>query len=344
VNDTLSGKIKAQAIALGFALAGVTTPDPPPHWLVFQNWLMLGRHASMRYMEDARRADPRLVMPDCRSILVLALSYPPPEAEGIAAYARGMDYHLVLKERLADLCRYIQQAAGKPVHSLAYTDTGPLLERDLAQRAGLGWIGRNTCLIHPRLGSTFFLAEVLLDLELESDAPFTADRCGTCRRCLDACPTACILPDRTLDAGRCISYLTIENRGAIPPDLRAQMGNWYFGCDICQRVCPWNRHAPLPAEPSFSAEPGIPPADLAGELSLPEQEFTRKFKISPIRRARRAGYLRNIAVVLGNRQDPAALPALERACHDEDALVSEHARWALESINASITTGDKDTA
>jgi epoxyqueuosine reductase len=377
----LTQAIKAEAHRLGFELAGVTTPDPPPHVDVFQRWLQAGRQGQMAYLESERsrqrRSDLRQILPECRSILVLAARYPtPPEdaaksqpplpraspnfgrgagdegeavraAEAhpeydltgrVAAYAWGADYHDVLAERLRSLVDFIEAQVGRPVPNRWYTDTGPLLERDLAQRAGLGWIGKNTCLIHPDLGSYFLLAEVLLGVELEPDQPFDADRCGNCTRCLEACPTACILPDRTLDARRCISYLTIELKGPIPDDLRLQMGDWVFGCDVCQQVCPWNlRFAPSPGEPpsveSLSARPSLPQPDLVEELSLTPQSFNHKFKGSPVKRARRRGYLRNVAVALGNRRDQSAVPALaESLAGDSEALVRSHAAWALGQI------------
>jgi epoxyqueuosine reductase len=196
----------------------------------------------------------------------------------------------------------------------------------------LGWIGKNTCLINPKQGSYFLLAEILVGIELEPDLPFTADRCGTCTRCIRACPTGCILPNRTLDARRCISYLTIENKGEIPPELRMQMGNWAFGCDICQMVCPWNRFSAKEYDQALAAYPGQPNPDLRAELMLTPQDFNRKFKESPIQRARRRGYLRNVAVALGNSGNPAGEPALERALQDNEALVRSHADWALIQI------------
>ncbi|HEX7542177.1 MAG TPA: tRNA epoxyqueuosine(34) reductase QueG [Anaerolineales bacterium] len=339
---SLTQAVKNQARRLGFSLAGITTPEPPPHWPIFQNWLSMGRQGSMDYLIDRRRADPRLVLPECRSILVLAIKYPNPgsitQNEGtplsgrIAAYAWGHDYHLVLPKRLKTLVSFIETQVGGPVPQRWYTDTGPLLERDLAQRAGLGWIGRNTCLIHPKIGSYFLLAEILLGIELEPDLPFSADYCGTCTRCITACPTGCILSDRTLDARRCLSYLTIENKNEIPPDLRPQLGNRIFGCDICQQVCPWNRFANQAHDPSFDARPGIPAPDLVAELALKPQEFNRKFKDNPVLRSKRRGYLRNVAVALGNSGNPAALPALKRAVQDNEPLIREHAVWALEQI------------
>jgi epoxyqueuosine reductase len=288
------------------------------------------------------RADPRLLMPECKSILVLAVPYSKPSvgvgsgdkrSRGrIAAFARGEDYHKILPKRLKAIVGLIEKEIGHPVLNRYFTDSGPLLERDLAQRAGLGWMGKNTCLIHPGLGSYCLLAEVLLDLELEPDAPFEADRCGTCTRCLDACPTSCILPDRTLDAARCISYLTIELRDQIPRELRSKLSNWIFGCDVCQMVCPWNRFAAPNGDEAISGADGEPEPDLIHELTLDDQEFGRRFGHSPVRRARRGGYLRNAAVALGNSGDRLALPVLHEASRDPDALVREHATWAAEQI------------
>jgi len=344
---SLKQAIKDEAGRLGFSLAGFTTPEAPPHAAVFENWIAQGRHGAMQYLAReksvASRADPRQVLPGCKSILVLASPYPNPntvqpdpgaaDTHGrIAAYAWGQDYHLVLPERLRRLSAFIETQAGVPVSSRWYTDTGPVLERDLAQRAGLGWIGKNTCLIHPRQGSYFLLAEIFLDLDIEPDPSFITDHCGTCTRCLQACPTQCILPDRTLDARRCISYLTIELKDDIPPDLRPLMGEWVFGCDVCQQVCPWNRFARDQGEPAFDARPGIPLPVLSRELSLTPADFNRKFKASPVQRAKRRGYLRNVAVALGNRRDRRDRPALESALQDAEPLVREHAAWAIEQI------------
>ena len=342
MSETLTLAIKNEARRLGFALVGVAVPERPPHLDAFEHWLAEGRHGTMAYLADdssrARRANPRLILPECQSILVLGTPYhaPPPlplsqrERGGqIAAYAWGRDYHLVLPERMQQLVAFIEEQVGHPVPNHWYTDTGPILERDLAQRAGLGWIGKNTCLINPRLGSTFFLSEILLGLELDPNPPFATDQCGTCTRCLDACPTQCILPNRTLDARRCISYLTIENKGEIPEDLRTQMGHWTFGCDVCQQVCPWNRFAPE-ADPAF--EKLIPLRNLTEDLVLTPEAFNRTFKDSPVKRAKRRGYLRNVSVALGNLGDESALPALESALEDPEPLVREHAAWAIQTI------------
>jgi len=356
---SLTHEIKAEAQRLGFALAGITSPEAPPHWPVFENWLAQGRHAGMAYLADerarARRREPRQILPGCKSILVLAARYPDPGNTGafeaaeapaddgphgrVAAYAWGTDYHLVLPERMKALAAFIEARLGHAVAHREYTDTGPLLERDLAQQAGLGWIGRNTCLINPRMGSYFFLAEMLLDLELDQDAPFQDDRCGTCTRCIDACPTRCILPDRTLDAGRCISYLTIELKESIPVELRSSIGSWVFGCDVCQQVCPWNRFTDGRVDPAFGPRPGVPAPALVPEIALTPDAFNRKFKDSPVQRTRRQGYQRNLAVALGNAGDPASVPALARAAGDPQPLVNECAAWALEKITGSRSAG-----
>jgi epoxyqueuosine reductase len=353
---SLTQEVKARARGLGFELVGVTTPDPPAHLEVYHNWLAAGRHGEMGYLETERarqrRADPRRILPECRSILVLGSRYPAPHGhkteEGeaplsgrIASYAWGEDYHEVFRARLKELVGYIQEKVGAEVPNRWYADTGPILERELAQRAGLGWIGKNTCLINPQAGSYFLLAEILLGIDLELDAAFTPDRCGSCTRCLEACPTQCILPDRTLDARRCISYLTIELRDPIPKGLRPQMEDWVFGCDICQMVCPWNvRFATPEGDPAFAPRPGYPEADLIEEMSLSPEAFNNKFRGSPVKRAKRRGYLRNVAVALGNVStgmgnlaEAAAVPALEEAVlGDPEALVRGHAAWVLGRI------------
>jgi epoxyqueuosine reductase len=257
------------------------------------------------------------------------------EVGRIAAYAWGDDYHLVLPRRLHALVNFIEHRVGHPVANRCYTDTGPLLERDLAQRAGLGWIGKNTCLINPKHGSYFLLAEILLGLPLRPDRPFVSDQCGTCTRCIQACPTDCILPDRTLDAGRCISYLTIENKNEIPTDLRSPTGDWLFGCDICQMVCPWNlRFASSRGDPALALREDLAVPVLAREILLTQDEFSRKFRNSPIKRAKRGGYVRNAASALGNRGNDGDVRALAEVTQDADPLVREHAAWAIEQIRS----------
>jgi len=284
----------------------------------------------------AARADPRLLLPACRSLLVLGANYAPrrePERSPaqVAAYARGDDYHQTLAERARALLDDMRSFVGVEIPGRIYTDSGPLLERELAQRAGLGWIGRNTSLIHPHLGSMILLVEVLLGLDLPTDEPFAADRCGACRRCLDACPTGCILPDRTLDATRCISYLTIEGRGAIPGPLRGPVGEWLFGCDVCQSVCPWNARFSRPtADPAFAPRPFLVVPDPADWLALSQEAFSARLRGSPLKRARRAGLARNAAVVAGNLRRPADVPALGHALlEDPSPLVRAPAAGAL---------------
>lgn len=360
---SLAHRIKLRAGELGFALASITTPDPPLHAEFYESWLSAGHHGPMAYLATERarrrRADPREILPGCQSIIILAMNYtqssdpvtrgPWPVAR-MAAYARSRDYHDVLYPRMQALVAWLEDEVGNPIPHKLYTDTGPILERDLAQRAGLGWIGKNTCLINPRAGSYLLLSEIFLALALDPDAPFLPDHCGSCTRCLDACPTACILPDRTLDASRCISTLTIELKGPIPLDLRPQMGNWVFGCDICQDVCPWNRFAQPTTDPDFlpssalmtrrSSPGGAGDFDHSdhfddsdhfdySELSLTSEQFREKFRGSPVKRAKRRGYLRNVAVALGNSGDRQAVPALASALRDEEPLIRAHAAWAL---------------
>ncbi len=305
----------------------------------------------MGYLADerarTRRANPKLILPEAESILLLAAPYPDPKLESaisavdvergkgrISAYAWSDDYHITLKEKLIYLVKFIEKEVGHKVPNRWYTDTGPILEKDLAQRAGLGWIGKNTCLINPKIGSYFFLAEIFLGIKLPPDDPFSSDHCGTCTRCLDACPTQAILPNRTIDANLCISYLTIENKGEIPEELRPKLGNLIFGCDICQEICPWNKKS----KPDRSLRPVRfegkidPHPNLIKELALTPQEFNKKFKNNPVKRAKRRGYLRNVAVALGNAGSPEAIPVLEKAKDDIEPLVRAHAEWALRAI------------
>lgn len=345
----LTQAVKEQAYRLGFSLVGITTGDPLAHADVFEVWLERGRQGEMSYLNTARsrlcRAHPERILPECRSVLVLGVRYPAPlpvKTTGgsqsalcgkIAAYAWGVDYHEFLPARLQKLIQFIETQAGHAIPNRWYTDTGPILERELAVRAGLGWIGKNTCLINPDKGSYILLAEILLGVELEPDQPFNADRCGTCTRCQKACPTGCILPDRTLDARRCISNLTIELKGSIPPELRPFMDGWVFGCDVCQQVCPWNRFASQVVDPAFEHLLASPETDLLEEIALTAQEFNQKYSHSPLRRAKWRGYLRNIAVILGNLRNPAAVAALTRIFAGEsDSLLRAHAAWALGQI------------
>lgn len=335
--SALTRAVKDRALALGFDRVGVGPADPPERGSAFAAWLDAGYAGDMEYLGrgKAKRLDPQRVLPGARSVIAVALNYhqgEPAEADGwspVARYAWGRDYHDVMTPRLEALLAFLREAAGPDVQGKVYVDTGPVLERDLAARAGLGWIGKNTNLLHPELGSWFFIGVLLTTAELDFDEPLP-DRCGTCRACLDVCPTEAFPAPYVLDARRCISYLTIEHKGPIPEALREPMGEWVFGCDLCQTVCPWNRKAPLTREPAFLSEQPLP--SLPSLLELTEAEFKARFRGTPLMRPKRRGLLRNAAVALGNRRDRAAVPALTRALSDPEALVREHARWALARI------------
>jgi epoxyqueuosine reductase len=349
---TLTARIKEHARGLGFSLVGIASVEPSDHLDFYTRWVEDGKHGEMAYLarEDsvARRSDLRGTLPSVRSAVVVGDEYfqedPPgvpadPARAVIARYARGRDYHDTIKKRLLDLQRWIEATAEGPVEGRVYVDTGPILERELALRAGVGWFGKNTMLIHPKRGSYFFLGLLLLDLDLDADAPFEEDHCGTCRNCLDDCPTGALLGRDAsgapvMDATRCISYLTIEHRGPVPEDLRPLMGNRVYGCDICQEVCPWNQRFARPAaEESYRASEGLDGPSLlklADELlGLNDKEFRALFRKSPIKRAKRAGLLRNVCIALGNWGTGDAVPILVRALSDDEALVRGHAAWAL---------------
>ena len=336
--------LRAEAFRLGFYLCGVTTPEPPAHLNVYNAWVDAGRHADMAYLASQRaltaRANPEILLPDCQSIIVLASPYPSPpdntttSTGQIAGYAQSTDYHNVLPPRLEALADWITRQAGHPVKWRVFTDTAPILEKELAQRAGLGWIGKNTSLINPKIGSFFMLAELFLDVSIEHNLPFTANRCGSCTRCIDACPTACIQPNRTIDASRCLSYLTIENKSSIPPKLRQALGTRIFGCDVCQAACPWNQNtAILPEQSLFPPLEATQSISLARDLQLNDETFHERFRHTPIIRAKRRGYLRNVAVALGNLAQPESIPALTASLlHDPEPLIRAHVAWALGRI------------
>jgi epoxyqueuosine reductase len=338
----LEERIKAQAFGLGFDLAGITRLGPAETAGAFDEWLARGYAGDMDYLPRAaaKRRDTRLPVPGAVSAIVVAMNYGGTSPTGpIARYARGDDYHDVLLARLRTLREWLAADLGRPVHGKAYVDTGPVLERDLARRAGLGWFGKNTNLINPEIGSFFFLGSLLVDLELKPDEPFEADRCGTCTRCLEACPTNALVEPRVLDATRCISYLTIELKGEIPDDLREPMGSLLYGCDICQDVCPWNvSFAKELKEQALAPHAELTQKDaraLAREiLAMDDATFRTRFKGSPMKRAKRRGLARNAAVVLGNIGDAGDVPALIAALDDPEPLVRQHAVWALKRIDA----------
>jgi epoxyqueuosine reductase len=333
---SLEDRLKQRARELGFDLVGVAPATEADGFDRLRDWLDRGYAGTMNYLHrqaEARR-HPNAVFPDVRSVVMVGMNYKPRESESaakVARYARGTDYHEVLWRRLDELLAWVRTEV-PGCDGRGVVDTAPLLERDFARRAGLGWFGKNTMLIHKRLGSYFFLGALLLDVELKPDAPHVAQHCGTCTACLDACPTAAFPAPGVLDARRCISYLTIEHRETIADEFRQPLGSWLFGCDVCQEVCPWNRKAPLATEPAFSPRPELEAVDPAELLGLSEADFRQRFRDTALWRSKRRGLLRNAALVLGNRGDRAALPALRRALEDPEPLVREAAAWAIERI------------
>jgi epoxyqueuosine reductase len=340
---SLEDRLKERARELGFELTGVARATSADSFDRLRDWLDQGYGGEMAYLyrhEEARR-HPASVLPEVRSIVMVGMSYKPPQeqppvgAHGqVARYARGQDYHDVLRRRLNQLFAWAQEQV-PGCRGRAVVDTAPLLERDFARRAGLGWFGKNTMLLNKRLGSYFFLGALLLDLELRPDPPHEMSHCGSCTACLDACPTNAFPAPGVLDARRCISYLTIELRGPIAEELRPQMGDWLFGCDVCQEVCPWNRKAPPGKEPALQARSDLEAVDPIELLGLSEAEFRQRFRGTALTRAKRRGLLRNAAIVLGNQGDRAALPALRNALADPEPLVREAAQWAIRQLEPS---------
>lgn len=336
---TLEDRLKQQARALGFELAGIAPATQADGFDRLRDWLARGFAGTMDYLHrhgDARR-HPSSILPEVRSVIMVGINYRPDDTRSrkqpgrISCYARGRDYHDVLRERLHRLLDWLRQERPDCL-GRAVVDTAPLLERDFARRAGLGWFGKNTMLLNKRLGSYFFIGALLTNLELACDASHITNHCGTCTACLDACPTQAFVAAGVLDARRCISYLTIEHRGDVPEELRPGLGDWLFGCDVCQEVCPWNRKAPPGAEPELQGRPELEQLDLIEVLGLSEEEFRRRFRGTALMRTKRKGLLRNAALVLGNRGDAAALPALRRSLEDAEPIVREAARWAIDQI------------
>ena len=336
--------IRQRARELGFDDCRFTTAAPPEHAAEFQRWLAEKRHGEMAWLErnTAKRVEPQRVLADAKSVITLAVSYaqgPRSKVQGqktagvIARYAQFTDYHDVLAAPLKSLASFLNDLGGPTTRSLWYVDTGPLLERDLAQRAGLGFVGKHTNLISRTLGNWIFLSEIITTLELEPDAP-EKNHCGKCVRCLAACPTDAITAPFHLDARRCISYLTIELKGSIPVELRPLVGNRIYGCDDCLAVCPWNKFARAGALMQPHARGELDAPDLIELLSLDEAGFKAKFAGTPVLRTKRRGLLRNVCVALGNVGDERARPALEKAAQDHEPLIREHAAWAIARIGA----------
>lgn len=339
--------IRAMAKEAGFALCRFAEAGVAPHAEAFESWLARGAHGTMTYLERTRQArvQPRAMLPDTRTVIVLGSPFASrgcslrnwrEELRGrIAAYALGADYHDVIRWRLRNFCQRIKSVYPNAV-CYAEVDTGPVLERDWAWTSGVGWFGKNTNILNPHFGSLFFLAVVMTNLDVPPDAQ-VPDRCGRCVRCIPACPTGALDGDYGLDARRCISYWTIEHRGSIPQRVRATLGEWVFGCDICQDVCPWNekKARSLGLEPSMELHPFLPEL-----LSLTDEEFRQRYRRTALWRAKREGIARNAAVVLGNSGNPDAVPFLARAlASDPSAVVRAHAAWALGQIG---TTGALD--
>lgn len=333
----LTAAIKARARVVGFDLVGIC-PAVSPHGIThLREWLKAGHAGAMSYLPDRAEAyeHPSSVLNGVRSVIMLAVQYrteePRRAADGqgrVSRYAWGLDYHDVLWAKMRQLADFIRQA--EPSAKVrGVVDTAPLLEREFAMLAGLGWIGKNTMLLNKKLGSWFFLAAVLTDLQLEYDVPFRADHCRTCRACLDACPTDAFVAPYVLNARRCISYLTIELKEAIPIELRSNMGDWVFGCDICQEVCPWNRRAPLSEFSEFQPLPGMNSIGLGELFTLDDESFRQLLRGSPLQRPKRAGLLRNAAIVLGNQPTNENVKALELGVRDISPIVRGAAAWSL---------------
>jgi epoxyqueuosine reductase len=349
---SISEAIKHSARQLGFDLAGVAPVEQFGELDYFPEWIAAGHHGEMRYLEsrteagELKRSSIHLAAPWVKSVIVCAVNYNTSEPYStdcndpsfgwISRYAWGQrDYHEVILPKLRLLEEEIRKQTTDEVRMWSYVDTGPIVERVLAQHSGIGWVGKNTCVINQQLGSWLFLGVILTSLELKADVP-APDRCGRCTRCLNSCPTNAFIGPYKLDASKCISYLTIEKRGSIPEDLRNGMGRHLFGCDICQDVCPWNRKAAVTAAPEFQPRPELVNPPLAELAAIPDDGFKALFRGSPVKRTKRAGIRRNAIVAIGNSGDPGFLPLVEELANDQDEVVAEHSRWARERIKRSI--------
>ena len=342
--STLTQQIHQRANELGFELVGITPAVQSETIARYRQWIESGYAGKMNYLKKhlLLKTDVRQLLTEAKSVVSLAMNYytlDPPKALAndpargqISRYAWGDDYHDVIRQRLSELVDFMKQVAETELKTRVCVDTAPIIEREYAQKAGIGWIAKNTNLIHWRSGSWYFLAEVLINIDLESDAPPLRGSCGTCTRCIEACPTDAIIEPNLLDSRLCISYLTIELKESIPEVLRPKIGNLIFGCDICQEVCPWNSKAVPTDEPAFQPRDGNLTPQLLSLIGMTQQEFSRRFKGSPIKRAKRRGFLRNVLVAIGNWGEPRAVPPLKDALADDEPLVRSHAAWALGKI------------
>lgn len=345
-NERLKNEIKAEAYHLGFIDIGFTTPDVDVNYAQFLDWTEKGCQAGMQYLARnntrTTRQSAKNLFPECETVICLAYPYPliaptATKSQGrIASYALSQDYHLHIADLAKKLLERIIQLFGDQLLAQVHLDTSPILEKSYARQAGLGWIGRNSLLIHPKYGSGLFLCEILINFPLEPYPPFTMDGCQNCHRCLKACPTQAILPNRSIDARRCLSYLTIENRGEILEEYRQAMGNRVFGCDQCQLVCPYNKQS----KTSLNAESGQPTINPTPELddsfAMTEEEFRSYYKQNPVLRAKYTGFRRNLAIAMGNSENPDFLPLLHQAQNTEpNPIVAEAIAWAINSLEPS---------
>lgn len=342
----LTRSIKQKALDIGFDLVGVSPVDSFPENQFYKEWLARGFAGEMDYMERNRekRENVKNILPNANSIISCGLNYNAPYPYSIdendkrrgwiARYAWGEDYHEIMKEKLTQLEGFVRESAPEEVTSRTYVDTGPVLERVYGKYSGIGWFGKNTCLINQKIGSWIFLGEIITNLELDYDSP-VSDRCGTCTMCIDACPTDALREPYILDSNLCISYLTIELKGNVPLELREKMGNNIFGCDICQDVCPWNRRAKESDHPSFLPKEELYYPGLSSLSHLTSDGFRNLFKKSPIKRAKRKGFLRNVMIAVGNSGDSGLIPFVKKALNDEEPIVRAHAAWALWRLQGS---------
>jgi epoxyqueuosine reductase len=347
---TISALVKKAALDAGFDLAGIAPVCGFVELNRFQEWIAAGRAGEMKYLEsrndsgELRRSSLTSSFPWARSVVVCAVNYNTvhpysiqvnnPGHGWISRYAWSReDYHESVLRRIREVEAKLKQAISgdTPVETRSYVDTGPIVERVYAKYAGVGWLGKNTCIINQQIGSWLFLGVIVTSLELTPDSP-APDRCGTCTRCIDACPTQALIAPHELDSNKCISYLTIEKRGAIPEDMREGMGRQIFGCDICQDVCPWNRKAPTSGKPEFQARERLVNPALAWLAEISEEDFREKFRGSPIKRAKRSGLRRNALIAIGNSADTSLIPVAERASCDPDPVIAEAASWAKQQL------------
>ncbi|MGE5445771.1 MAG: tRNA epoxyqueuosine(34) reductase QueG [Ignavibacteriales bacterium] len=336
----LSRSIKEKALEMGFDLVGISPVGSFPENQFYKEWLSRGFAGEMKYMEKKpeKREDIKNVLPEAKSVISCGLNYNTDypysirENDGrkgwISRYAWGDDYHDIMEDKLLLLLEFIKHISPEETKAHIYADTGPVLDRVYGKYSGMGWFGKNTCIINQKIGSWIFIGEIITNLELEYDSP-VPDRCGTCTRCIDACPTGAILEPYVLDSRLCISYLTIELREKIPVELRDKLGNNIFGCDICQDVCPWNRKAKMTDEPSFQPRDGLYNPELSSLIKLSDEDFRRIFKGNPIKRAKRKGFFRNVLVAMGNSDSKEFILDIKKVLNDKDPIVRAHAAWAL---------------